>query len=95
MAELGRACGSACPGSAALPAELHRALGDRSGQQVLERYGMTETLMNVSNPYAGERRAGSVGFPLPGVELRLSDGEIQLRGPNVFAGYWERPEAAG
>ncbi len=92
VAELGRLrlCVS---GSAALPAELHRALGDRSGQQVLERYGMTETLMNVSNPYAGERRAGSVGFPLPGVELRLSDGEIQLRGPNVFAGYWEQPEA--
>jgi malonyl-CoA/methylmalonyl-CoA synthetase len=83
-------------GSAPLPAELHHVLADRGGQQVLERYGMTETLMNVSNPYDGERRAGSVGFPLPGVELRLSngqDGEIQLRGPNVFAGYWERPEA--
>jgi malonyl-CoA/methylmalonyl-CoA synthetase len=83
-------------GSAPLPAELHRALAERGGQQVLERYGMTETLMNVSNPYDGERRAGSVGFPLPGVELRLSngdEGEIQLRGPNVFAGYWERPEA--
>src|SRR5215218_5616300 len=83
-------------GSAPLPAELHRTLAERGGQQVLERYGMTETLMNVSNPYEGERRAGSVGLPLPGVEMRLSnghDGEIQLRGPNIFAGYWERPRA--
>jgi fatty-acyl-CoA synthase len=55
---------------------------------------MTETAMNVSNPYDGERRAGSVGLPLPGVELRLADGgEIELRGPNVFRGYWEREEA--
>jgi len=79
-----------------IPSELHRTLAERGGQRVLERYGMTETLMNVSNPYDGERRAGSVGLPLPGVELRLSngqDGEIQLRGPNVFAGYWERPTA--
>jgi malonyl-CoA/methylmalonyl-CoA synthetase len=83
-------------GSAPLPAELHRSLAERGGQQVLERYGMTETLMLVSNPYAGERRPGSVGLPLPGVELRLSDGgegEIQVRGPNVFAGYWDRPQA--
>jgi malonyl-CoA/methylmalonyl-CoA synthetase len=83
-------------GSAPLPAELHRALAERGGQQVLERYGMTETLMNVSNPYDGERREGSVGLPLPGVELRLSngkEGEIQLRGPNIFAGYWERAQA--
>jgi malonyl-CoA/methylmalonyl-CoA synthetase len=83
-------------GSAALPAQLHRSLSELGGQQVLERYGMTETLMNVSNPYEGERRAGSVGFPLPGVELRLGngdEGEILLRGPNVFAGYWERPQA--
>jgi malonyl-CoA/methylmalonyl-CoA synthetase len=82
-------------GSAPLPADLHRSLADRGGQQVLERYGMTETLMLVSNPYDGERRPGSVGFPLPGVQLRLSDeeGEIQVRGPNVFAGYWDRPQA--
>jgi malonyl-CoA/methylmalonyl-CoA synthetase len=83
-------------GSAPLPAELHRSLADRAGQQVLERYGMTETLMLVSNPYDGERRPGTVGFPLPGVEVRLSDGdegEIQVRGPNVFAGYWERSQA--
>jgi malonyl-CoA/methylmalonyl-CoA synthetase len=55
---------------------------------------MTETLMNVSNPVDGERRAGTVGFPLPGVDVLLApDGEILVRGPNVFAGYWERPEA--
>ena len=82
-------------GSAALPAELHRQLEDAAGIRVLERYGMTETLMNVSNPYDGERRAGTVGFPLPGVEVRLAadpPGEILLRGPNVFPGYWNRPE---
>ncbi|MDP7598624.1 MAG: acyl-CoA synthetase [Acidimicrobiales bacterium] len=82
-------------GSAPLSPLLHGRLRDRAGISVLERYGMTETVMLVSNPYKGERRAGSVGFPLPGVELRLADGtgEIQVRGPNVFAGYWERPEA--
>jgi len=81
-------------GSAPLSAELHRALAERAGQRVIERYGMTETVMNVSNPYDGDRRAGSVGLPLPGVELQLAgDGEILVRGPNVFRGYWERPEA--
>jgi malonyl-CoA/methylmalonyl-CoA synthetase len=81
-------------GSAPLPAELHRAVAERGGQRVLERYGMTETLMLVSNPYEGERRPGSVGLPLPGVEVELSgEGEVLVRGPNVFAGYWERPEA--
>ncbi|MGN6170599.1 MAG: class I adenylate-forming enzyme family protein, partial [Solirubrobacteraceae bacterium] len=83
-------------GSAPLPAELHRSLAERGGQHVLERYGMTETLMLVSNPYDGKRRPGSVGFPLPGVELRFSDGgrgEIQVRGANVFSGYWDRPHA--
>ncbi len=89
-------------GSAPLPAELHRTLAERGGQRVLERYGMTETVMNVSNPYDGERRPGSVGLPLPGVELRLEDGEesdeggegeILVRGPNVFGGYWEQPDA--
>jgi malonyl-CoA/methylmalonyl-CoA synthetase len=80
-------------GSAPLSPDLHAALAKHAGQSVLERYGMTETLMNVSNPYDGERRPGSVGLPLPGVELRLADdGEILLRGPNVFRGYWERPE---
>jgi malonyl-CoA/methylmalonyl-CoA synthetase len=81
-------------GSAPLPPALFARLAADAGLTVLERYGMTETLMNVSNPYEGERRAGTVGFPLPGVELRLADdGEIMLRGPNVFPGYWERPEA--
>lgn len=83
-------------GSAPLPAELHQALAERCGQQVLERYGMTETMMNASNPYEGERRPGSVGFPLPGVGLRLEsgeEGEILVRGPNVFSGYWGRPDA--
>jgi malonyl-CoA/methylmalonyl-CoA synthetase len=80
-------------GSAALDAELHRALAEHGHQQVLERYGMTETLMNISNPYDGERRPGSVGLPLPGVQLRIVDDEILVRGPNVFGGYWEQPEA--
>jgi malonyl-CoA/methylmalonyl-CoA synthetase len=81
-------------GSAPLAAQLHQAITVASGQQVLERYGMTETLMNVSNPYDGERRPGSVGLPLPGVELRLSeDGEILLRGPNVFRSYWRQGDA--
>jgi malonyl-CoA/methylmalonyl-CoA synthetase len=74
-----------------------------SGQDVLERYGMTETIMNVSNPYVGERRPGSVGLPLPGVEVQIVDGgseaaegkigEVQVRGPNVFPGYWNRKDA--
>src|SRR5580658_4236628 len=74
------------------------------GHAILERYGMSETLMNLSNPYIGERRAGTVGLPLPGVEVRLLDhrlqpaadgetGEVYLRGPNVFRGYWRREEA--
>ena len=81
-------------GSAPLAAELHRRVSDATGQAVLERYGMTETLMNVSNPYDGERRPGTVGFPLPGVEVTLADDdEILVRGPNVFSGYWERLDA--
>ncbi len=82
-------------GSAPLSADLHRRLAEATGAAVLERYGMTETVMLVSNPYDGERRPGSVGIPLPGVEARLDadGGEILVRGPNVFAGYWERPEA--
>ncbi len=82
-------------GSAPLPASLHEEIEGVSGQRVLERYGMTETLMLVSNPHDGERRAGTVGLPLPGVELRLEGAppEIQVRGPNVFDGYWERPDA--
>jgi malonyl-CoA/methylmalonyl-CoA synthetase len=82
----------AVSGSAPLPAELHHAVRDASGQAVLERYGMTETVMLVSNPYDGERRPGTVGFPLPGVDVRLAprDGgtaEIQVRGPNIINGY--------
>ena len=81
-------------GSAPLSRELHAQVQSATGITVLERYGMTETLMNVSNPYEGERRAGTVGFPLPGVEVCLAaDGEILVRGPNVFDGYWQRPEA--
>jgi len=77
-------------GSAPMPAELHAKMFDLTGCEVLERYGMTETVMLVSNPYEGERRGGSVGLPLPGVELRLvgEPPELQVRGPSVFAGYW-------
>ncbi|MFY0735364.1 MULTISPECIES: malonate--CoA ligase [Aurantimonas] len=91
-------------GSAPLLAETHRAFEERTGQRILERYGMTETNMSTSNPYEGERRAGTVGFPLPGVELRIVDadtakplpdgeiGVIEVKGPNVFCGYWQMPE---
>jgi malonyl-CoA/methylmalonyl-CoA synthetase len=89
-------------GSAPLLADTHRQFHARTGHRILERYGMTETNMNTSNPYDGERRAGTVGFPLPGVELRImADGAevpqggvggIEVRGPNVFAGYWQMPE---
>ena len=80
-------------GSAPLPAHVFDEFRQRFGHTILERYGMTETLMNISNPYVGERRAGTVGQPLPGVSARIVDGEVQLRGPNVFAGYWRRPDA--
>jgi len=82
-------------GSAALPPTVFERLAERAGQRVLERYGMTETIMNVSNPHDGERRPGTVGLPLPGVELRLADGdgEVLLRGPNVFGGYWRNAQA--
>ena len=89
-------------GSAPLLAETHRQFDARTGHRVLERYGMTETNMNTSNPYDGDRRAGTVGFPLPGVELRVvaegvevaprEVGVIEVRGPNVFAGYWQMPD---
>ncbi|HHX89127.1 MAG TPA: malonyl-CoA synthase, partial [Paracoccus sp.] len=91
-------------GSAPLLAETHTAFEARSGHRILERYGMTETNMNTSNPYDGERRAGTVGFPLPGVDLKITDpgsgaelaqgavGMIEVRGANVFAGYWRMPE---
>ena len=83
-------------GSAPLPPDVFDRIAAASGHRVLERYGMTETVMLLSNPYDGERRAGSVGFPLPGVEMRLDgggSGEILVRGPNVFEGYWRNPEA--
>jgi malonyl-CoA/methylmalonyl-CoA synthetase len=92
-------------GSAPLLAETHREFQARTGHAILERYGMSETLMNTSNPYEGERTAGSVGPPLPGVELRITNpdvgetltepeaiGMIEVRGPNVFGGYWRMPE---
>lgn len=89
-------------GSAPLLAETHAAFEARTGHRILERYGMTETGMNTSNPCDGERRAGTVGLPLPGVELRIMDGgrevaqgevgTIEVRGPNVFAGYWRMPD---
>ncbi len=91
-------------GSAPLLAETHVAFESRTGHRILERYGMTETNMNTSNPYDGERRAGTVGLPLPGVELKITDpdtgatlpqgdiGLIEVRGPNVFMGYWQMPE---
>ena len=80
-------------GSAPLPAHVMEAFRAKFGHTILERYGMSETLMNTSNPYAGERRAGTVGAPMPGVSLRIVEGEVQLRGPNVFAGYWRNAEA--
>lgn len=91
-------------GSAPLPAQIFEEFRARFGHAPLERYGMSETLMNVSNPYIGERRPGSVGLPLPGVSVRLLNpegrpvgydetGEVYLKGPNVFAGYWRREEA--
>ena len=91
-------------GSAPLLAETHIAFEERTGHRILERYGMTETNMNTSNPLDGERKAGTVGFPLPGVELKVTDpetgaalaqgetGMIEVRGPNVFKGYWEMPD---
>jgi malonyl-CoA/methylmalonyl-CoA synthetase len=81
-------------GSAPLPAHVMEEFRTLFGHTILERYGMTETIMNISNPYTGERRPGSVGLPLPGVSVRLSEtGEVLLKGPNVFAGYWKRDDA--
>jgi malonyl-CoA/methylmalonyl-CoA synthetase len=80
-------------GSAPLLAETHRDFSKRTGHRIIERYGMTETLMNSSNPYDGARVPGSVGPALPGVSIRVSNaadgiGSIEIKGPNVFAGYW-------
>jgi malonyl-CoA/methylmalonyl-CoA synthetase len=91
-------------GSAPLSAETHAAWRERTGHSILERYGMTETTVIASNPYDGERRAGTVGFALPGVDVRICDldsskivskgeiGVIEVKGPNVFRGYWRMPE---
>lgn len=92
-------------GSAPLSAQTFQEFARLFGQPILERYGMTETLMNLTNPYDGERRPGTVGGPFPGQEARIVDvrtraplgdgamGEIEVRGPNVFRGYWRRPDA--
>jgi len=95
-------------GSAPLPANILEEFRALFGHTILERYGMSETIMNISNPYDGERRPGSVGLPLPGVQVKIvkpdggsldnaaADGEIGelwLKGPNVFAGYWRREDA--
>ncbi|MEL6585563.1 MAG: malonyl-CoA synthase [Pseudomonadota bacterium] len=91
-------------GSAPLLEETHRAFEARTGHRILERYGMTETNMSTSNPYDGDRRAGTVGPPLPDVDLKITDpdtgapvcegqiGVIEVRGPNVFQGYWQMPD---
>lgn len=91
-------------GSAPLLADTHRDWQARTGHAILERYGMTETNMNASNPYDGDRVAGTVGMPLPGVQIIVTDpdtgaelpqgeiGMIEVRGPNVFKGYWQMPE---
>ncbi len=91
-------------GSAPLPAHEHQAFADRTGHAIVERYGMTETMILTSNPYDGDRVAGSVGFALDGIEVRVADeqgaalpagatGTVEVRGPNVFLGYWGLPEA--
>ena len=80
-------------GSAPLPAQVLEEFHALFGHVILERYGMTETLMNISNPYIGERRPGTVGLPLPGVSVKLIEGELYVRGPNVSPGYWRREEA--
>jgi acyl-CoA synthetase (AMP-forming)/AMP-acid ligase II len=74
-----------------LAAELHREIERASGIAVLERYGMTETLLTVSNPYVGDRRAGTIGFPLPGTEVDFAGQELLVRGPTVFTGYFDKP----
>jgi malonyl-CoA/methylmalonyl-CoA synthetase len=76
-----------------LSAQVFEEFRELYGHTILERYGMSETFMNMSNPYEGERRAGTVGTPLPGVSAKLIDGEVYLKGPNIFAGYWRREGA--
>lgn len=91
-------------GSAPLPAHEHDAFAARTGHRIIERYGMTETMILTSNPHDGDRVPGTVGFPLDGIDLRVADdrgaplpagtvGTVEVRGPNVFLGYWDRPDA--
>jgi malonyl-CoA/methylmalonyl-CoA synthetase len=102
--EIGSAMRLFVSGSAPLPAQVFEEFRAKFGHTIIERYGMSENLMDISNPYVGERRPGSVGVPLPGVSVRLLDstgapvadgetGELYLKGSNVFAGYWNRPDA--
>ncbi len=108
-ADVARAIGArlrlAVSGSAPLPAEIHEKFRQLYGSVILERYGMTETLMNVGNPYEGERRPGTVGKPFAHVQVKICDeagatvpdgttGELWVKGPNVCSGYWRRPEAS-
>ena len=101
---MGRCARLFVSGSAPLPAHVHEAFRTRFGHTILERYGMSEALMIISNPYDGERRAGTVGLPLPGVTVRIADkhdqpvpdgevGEVQMKGPALFKGYWRRDDA--
>jgi malonyl-CoA/methylmalonyl-CoA synthetase len=103
-AEIGRSMRLFVSGSAPLPAQVLEDFRARFHHTILERYGMSETLINMTNPYAGERRPGSVGLPVAGVSVRLLDdsgapvkdgevGQVYVRGANVFAGYWRNEEA--
>jgi malonyl-CoA/methylmalonyl-CoA synthetase len=103
-ARIGRSMRLFVSGSAPLEARVLEAFRERFAHTILERYGMSETLMNLGNPYAGERRPGTVGVPFPGVSARIVDGDgrevnsdevgdLQVRGPNVFAGYWRNDAA--
>jgi len=80
-------------GSAPLPPQVLEQFRALFGHTILERYGMTETFMTISNPYVGERRPGTVGFPLPGISARIVDGELFIKSPTLCAGYWRRPDA--
>jgi malonyl-CoA/methylmalonyl-CoA synthetase len=101
--EIGKSLRLAVSGSAPLAAQVLEGFEGLYAQRILERYGMTETLMTLSNPYDGERRAGTVGFPLPGVDARIVDehgddvapgtvGELLVKTPTLCAGYWNQPE---
>lgn len=103
-ADIGRTMRLFVSGSAPLPARVLEEFRRLFGHTILERYGMSETLMNIGNPYDGERRAGSVGVPFPDVDARIVDsdgrlvaagevGQLQIRGPNVFSEYWRNPAA--